>query len=188
MNDFTRLSSYDALIEAGFAVLNQTPKASLADIASAAGVGRATLHRYFSGREDLIKALCLKALEEMEQAADEASQHATSYSEALQQIFHAMIPLGSRQWFLGQEHVQHFSEVQKQLQRQEKDMRKAVHKARKEGLFHPQCPLDWIMQTYDHMIHVAWEMVRQEHLTVDQAAQLGWQTLISGLQNASLQS
>ncbi|WP_395373997.1 TetR/AcrR family transcriptional regulator [Marinicella sp. W31] len=187
MNKITRLTTSEAIIEAGFMVLNQNPKASLADIANTAGVGRATLHRYFSGRDNLIEAMSLKALKEMEQAADEASKNAQSYSEALHCIFVAMIPLGTRQWFLAQEHVQHFQKVKKAIDRQEKDMRNAVKKASKEGLFHPSCPLDWVMLSYDHMIHAAWEMVRLERLTVDQAAQLGWQTLIQGLQNANIQ-
>jgi len=186
MKNTTRLSPFDALIEAGFSVLNQNPKAALADIATAAGVGRATLHRHFSGRDDLIKAMSLRALQEMEQAADEASQDANSYSQALHNIFVAMIPLGTRLWFVSQQHIHTSAEVEAEAARQEKDMRKAIRKAQQEGLFHPDCPLDWIVQSYDHIIHAAWEMVRQQRLTTDQAAQLGWQTLIQGLKNANI--
>ena len=186
MKNITRLSTSEAILEAGFILLNQNPKATLADIAAAAGVGRATLHRHYSSRDDLIEAMSLRALQEIQQTADEASQHARSYSEALHNIFVAMIPLGARQWFLAQEHVQHLPAVKKTLQKQENEMRHAIKKATKEGLFDHNCPLDWIALSYDHMIHAVWEMVRLERLTVDQATQLGWQTLIQGLQHASL--
>lgn len=44
----------DQLVAAALTVLNADPAASMAQIATAAGVGRATLHRHFASREDLI--------------------------------------------------------------------------------------------------------------------------------------
>lgn len=177
-----RPSTENALIEAAFALLNQNPKASLADIAAHAGVGRATLHRHFSGREDLIQVLVLQAINETEAAADEASKHSDSYSAALEQIFKAIIPLGNRHWFLAQQHGQSDKKINRKLKQQNKAMSKLVNHAKIEGLFNSQLPNSWIMQTYDHMIHAAWEMIRTEQATISQATELAWQTLINGLQ------
>ena len=57
MTKSLRLSSRDAIIEAAFSVFSKNPSAALADVAERAGVGRATLHRHFASRDDLMRAL-----------------------------------------------------------------------------------------------------------------------------------
>lgn len=52
--------------------LNQHPTASLADLAAAADVGRATLHRYFAGRDDLLEELGSRSIDRWEQSLTEA--------------------------------------------------------------------------------------------------------------------
>lgn len=181
-----RPSAYAALIEAAFKRLNAEPTASLADIAAAAGVSRATLHRHFKGREDLVRALARQAQGETEQAADKASENASSYSDALRRILKAMILLGDRHWFLAQESMTEFPEIRAEYDRQQNEFIEAIEEARKEGLFNSSCPVEWIVQVYDHLIHAGWEMVRAGHVTHTQAADLAWLTLKSGLKKAKL--
>ncbi|MGJ8662416.1 MAG: TetR/AcrR family transcriptional regulator [Marinicella sp.] len=176
-----RPSTEAAIIEAAFELLNQNPKASLAQIAAHAGVGRATLHRHFSGRDDLIKTMAIQAINETEVAADSASQHSDSYSDALERIFKAIIPLGNRHWFLAQEQGQNDEKISRKIKQQNQTLYKVVNHAKNEGLFNPHIPSSWIMQTYDHMIHAAWVMIRTEQSTVAQATELAWNTLINGL-------
>ncbi|MEV4422080.1 TetR/AcrR family transcriptional regulator [Patulibacter sp. NPDC049589] len=56
----------DRLIAAALTVLNGDPTASMAQIAAAAGVGRATLHRHFATRDDLVLAIGARSLERWE--------------------------------------------------------------------------------------------------------------------------
>jgi AcrR family transcriptional regulator len=53
----------DALVAAAVRVLNADPGASMARIAEAAGVGRATLHRRFASREALVEAIGVLGLD-----------------------------------------------------------------------------------------------------------------------------
>ena len=186
MSRTLRPSTYDAIIEAAFTELNARPTASLADIAVAAGVGRATLHRHFTGRSDLIRALAMQALKETETAADTAAADARSYKDALQKILSAMIVLGDRHWFLAQEPIRQFEEVRIILDRQDDEFRQLLEAAKREGVFHRSCPTEWAAQTYDHLIHAAWEMVRDGHTTTKQASALAWVTLRKGLKHAKL--
>ncbi len=177
-----RPNTEQAIIEAAFMQLNKNPKASLADIAQLAGVGRATLHRHFSGRDELISVMAKLAIEETETAANLASQSSTSYSAALEHIFKAMIPLGSRHWFLSQEHISADEKIKRKLKKQDQDMTKLINKAKNEGLFKHH-PTAWITQAYDHMIHAAWTLIKTEQATTQQVTDWAWSTLVGGLQN-----
>ena len=57
---------------AAFLVFADDPAASLADVAKRAGVGRATLHRHFPGRPELMRALAKIAMTELDKAIEEA--------------------------------------------------------------------------------------------------------------------
>lgn len=49
--------SHEELVVSALRALNADPGASMAQIASVAGVGRATLHRHFATRDDLIREI-----------------------------------------------------------------------------------------------------------------------------------
>lgn len=52
----------DRLVAAALTALNADPGASMAAIAEAAGVGRATLHRHFAGRDELVLEIGTRSL------------------------------------------------------------------------------------------------------------------------------
>ena len=112
-----RVSSRDAILEAAFQLLNLRPTASLADIAARAGVGRATLHRHFPGRADLMRALAGQAMEELEAAVEHATRDAETHAKALERAMAAMIPLATRQWFLATDPVAHDPDIARRLAR-----------------------------------------------------------------------
>ncbi len=179
-----RPQSRDAIIEAAFQVFGADPRASLADIAERAGVGRATLHRHFKGRDDLMAALAHTAMAELEAAVAEATRDATSYSEALRLSMQAIVPLADRQWFLAAEAVEdaeHRREVSDGYTRQKRELADAVDAAKAEGLFGHDVPTAWIAEAFDNLLYAAWQLVRSGEATPTQAAALAWRTLTTGL-------
>ena len=176
-----RLQSRDAIIEAAFQVFSKDPTASLADIAERAGVGRATLHRHFSGRDDLMVALAHSAMRELDEVVDAAVADAPSYTEALKRSLAVVIPLADRQWFLSREPVEHDPEVMAGYRRQLQELAEAIDAAKAEGTFSAEVPTSWIVQAFDHLVYAAWESVRAGELTTNQAATLAWRTLTDGL-------
>lgn len=56
----------EAILEAAVDELARDPRASMADIARAAGVGRVTLYGHFSSREELVEAALLLVIERSE--------------------------------------------------------------------------------------------------------------------------
>lgn len=168
-----------ALMDAGFAVLCRNPGASLAEVAEAADVGRATLHRYFSSRADLFSALARYAMCELEEAASAATVDAQSYCDALRLVMGAIIPLAHRHMFLTQETLKD-TDLAEALAQQARDLRDLIDAAKKEGGLRHELPTEWIAQAYDHLIYAAWMMIQREEATPRQAADLAWTQFSKG--------
>ena len=181
MTNSIRLSSKDAIIEAGFTVFNKDPSASLSQIADVAGVGRATLHRHFPNRDDLIKTLAHTAIREMDETVENAIQGIETYSEIAKIIFDVLIPLGDRHGFLALEAFEHDDALKTEFERQKQDTRDMIEGLKEEGLLDISIPTSWAIQVYDHILFAAWESVKKGEATTSQAASLAWRTLINGL-------
>lgn len=181
MSSSIRPPTRDAIIEAAFAVLSKNPSAALSDVAARAGVGRATLHRHFASRDDLVRALALQANQEMDDAVDTACAPAKSYSEAVRLALQALIPLGDRHGFLALELFADDADMQAEFARQSRETADLMDAAKREGLFDKAVPTSWIVQAFDHLIYAGWESVSAGETTPDQAADLAWRTLTNGL-------
>jgi len=179
-----RIPAREAIIQSAFAVLGKNPSATLADVAARAGVGRATLHRHFASREDLMRELALLASKQMDSAVDAACAPAQSYSEAVRLALRALIPLGDRRWFLAIDLFADDPELQAEFARQNQETTELMDAAKREGLFDKSVPTSWIVQAFDHLLLAGWECVSAGELTQDQAADLAWRTLINGLGRA----
>ena len=181
MTNSLRPNTRDAIIDAAFAVFSKDPSAALSEVATLAGVGRATLHRHFASREDLVRQLAKIANDEMDQAVDEACAEVTSYSDAARRSLQALIPLGDRYGFLELEPLDNDPELKAAYARQKRETEDMVEAAKGEGLFDRTVPTSWIVQAYDHLLYAGWESVKAGETTPDQAADLAWRTLTTGL-------
>ncbi len=76
--------------------LNRHPTASLAELAAAAEVGRATLHRYFPGREDLLQELGARSLDRWELSLAEAGVAAAAAGDDAAAMRGCLLDLLSR--------------------------------------------------------------------------------------------
>ena len=70
--------------------------ANLAAVATAAGVSRATLYRYFPNREALLDALAVHALSQAGERLADAGLERTSVEEAIERIARAIVAVGDR--------------------------------------------------------------------------------------------
>ncbi|WP_143219758.1 TetR/AcrR family transcriptional regulator [Actinomadura sp. CNU-125] len=70
----------EQIIAAALRRLNVNPAASMAELAEAAGVSRATLHRHFAGRDELVDEIGTRALDRWEDALDATGVDAAAAS------------------------------------------------------------------------------------------------------------
>ncbi|NUV98856.1 TetR/AcrR family transcriptional regulator [Streptomyces sp. CAI 127] len=89
-----------AVLDAAAAEWARDPAVSLSRIAAAAGVGRATVHRYFPDREHLRSALTSDSWSSLHTAIAEAAPGTGSVLEVIDRIVSAMVHVGDRVLFL----------------------------------------------------------------------------------------
>ena len=100
-----RLRTPAAILAAAARLLAEDADASMADLAGAAGVGRATLYRYYPSREALIAALSTEARAELAGRLADAGLEAVGVEEAIGRIVRAVLTVGDRYAVLVREQV-----------------------------------------------------------------------------------
>lgn len=90
------LRNRGAILDAAIDVLAVAPSASLAEVATRAGLGRATLYRHFESREALSAAIREEALARAGAALAGARLEDLQVRDGVRQAAAALIPLGMR--------------------------------------------------------------------------------------------
>ncbi|MGP8060212.1 MAG: TetR/AcrR family transcriptional regulator [Acidimicrobiales bacterium] len=93
-----------AILDAAALVFSrQGTSAGMNDVADAAGVGRATVYRYFPNRDALVQALFEDALEDMAVRLDEAEIDRVPVAEGIARTARALVGASSKYAFLSHE-------------------------------------------------------------------------------------
>ncbi len=174
-----RLESREAILTAALELFSTNPGTSLAVVAARAGVGRATLHRHFASRDDLIRELAFSALD----ATDEAVagiENAPDARAALEQMFERLVPLADRFHFLARVTVDD-PEIDRRYAAQLDGLATLVASLRAEGLVAAAAPTAWAVRVADALIWTAWSAVADGSVPAREAAPLAAQTFLQGL-------
>ena len=171
----------EAILDAAIDTLSRNPGASLSDVATRAGVGRASLHRHFPSRRDLIAAVTRQCMDEMDAALEAALEGAGSARERLSKTLEAIVPLGDRYHFLA---IEAFDDQGLQ-ERHEADLEWArTPGGRVEGgsrVIAADVPRTWAIANIDAQVWLAWSEVATGNIAPAHAADLAFRTLLEGL-------
>lgn len=90
----------DHVLRSAASLLTRKSTSTMDEVAKAAGISRATLHRLFAGRDVLVRALEALGIEECEAALDAARLDEGSASDAVRRLVHAIEPAAGLLAFL----------------------------------------------------------------------------------------
>lgn len=173
-----------ALLDAAADLLVRKPGASLAEIAAHANISKATLHRYFSGREDLILALGHRAMETVEAVIQASHPDDDSALAALTRITEGMIPLANKVFFLLNEPILDtdagFRSVEARVMT---PIQRVIERGQAHGEFRGDLPADWLTHTLSFLLYATWYAIQSGELAPKHAPALLLTTVLHGMEN-----
>lgn len=175
--------SRKALMEAGINTLLLNSDASMSEIAERAGVGRATLYRHFSTREQLILAIALESLEETDKACAHIHEQKLNGRAAIEEVFYSIMPLADRFHFLLSlwNVVDNNKQLKQIYDRQLAQLENRIKEAKQEKTIKKSIPNDWLVVVIDNLIYSGWLCVNQNQMTPKQVAKLSINTFFDGV-------
>lgn len=171
-----------ALLDAATLVLCKNSGASLAEVASVAGVGRTTLHRYFPTRKALVRALVADALDRVAHAIADADPSHGTVIDALQRVADTVIPLGPSLRFLAAEpNVYEGTDLLRRWYDALEPVADAVRRGQADGSIRSELPVTWVVDSFAGAILTAWDSVDEGRLAPQEAPRLVLSTVLFGV-------
>lgn len=170
----------EAIAEAAMRVLAEQPAASMAEIAEASGLGRATLYRHFRTRADLVRAIQRQALDSASEAIAACGLAAHPAPHALRCAVEALVGVGDRYRMLGRE----VSLDPRLLERQQSVARpllETIRRGQRRGELRRDVPAAWVLASMGSLLVLALREIGAGRLTPEAAAAAVAATLLEGV-------
>ena len=180
MSDRRSEKSRAALLASARRLLPRQPDVSLVEVAEQAGVGRATLYRHFRDKRELVDALCLITLAELDEAGAQIDRQARSARQAFELLFRALGPLADRLPIVELAEQSRNEAVQRAVARQNREICDLVEWARQEGVMRSDLPTDWIVRLVNYLVGLCWESQQAGECSPEEASALALSTLFDG--------
>jgi TetR/AcrR family transcriptional regulator, mexCD-oprJ operon repressor len=170
----------EAIIEAAVTCLANDPDASVASVASAAGVGRITLYGHFKTRAELVDAALVRTLERCDEILA-ATDTTGDPAEALARLVAASWQLVHQ--FRNILHAAHRELPAERIRgvhdRVLRRIQSLIERGQRSGAFRADLPKHWLMTTAVSLMHAAAEDVTAGRVKADHAADLITATLLA---------
>jgi TetR/AcrR family transcriptional regulator, mexCD-oprJ operon repressor len=149
----------DHVLRSAAALLTRRASATMDEVARAAGIGRATLHRHFAGREALVKALEALGIQETEAALDRARLDDGPAEDALRRFVAAVEPAAGLLAFLVTENQLFEDEVHAGWNRIDARISALFRRGQEGGEFRIDLPPAWLTEALYGLIGAcAWSI------------------------------
>jgi AcrR family transcriptional regulator len=149
-----------AILEAAAHVLAEDADAALDDVASAAGVGRATLYRHFESRDALLEALRAQAVDEVGRRFAEASLDRVAVDVAVERIVRAILVVGDRYSVLmreGRDRSEH-PQAERLIRA---PIRAVIERGRRDGSIRSDLPADTLVHLFGGLLGAGIRLVSE---------------------------
>jgi len=169
-----------AILDAAALVLSaKGDSASMEDVASAAGVGRATIYRYFPSRDDLLSALAEVAIDDAHRRIVEADLERAPVPEALARIIRAVVACGIKFSVLTNDH----SHVDRgRVESLIRDPIQAVfRRGQDEGIMRTDLTTDILVDLFGGLTKVALQIAGDDELGAEEASAVITSIFLNGV-------
>ena len=172
----------DDLLNTAVATLAANPGASLQEIAERAGISRATLHRRFAGRDELVLAIGDWAIGQVEQISASVEERSLVGRAALEAILEQGIALAPKLGFLISEHsleydVTFMARVEAAMTR----WHHVVEEGQRRGEIRIDLPARWIVDAIEGLFIAVFHGQRRGFTAPADALRLVRLTLLEGI-------
>jgi AcrR family transcriptional regulator len=176
------------LLQVAAEVLVADPRASLGEVAAAAGVGRTTLHKRYPTRDALLLAVAHDSVDRFADAVADSgiallAPHATAAeaTAALHRLVEALVPLGARLEFLLRQPSLDDPALVARLEQLDAPIEECIRRAQRAGAVRREMPVWWVASTLYALVYSAWDGVARGRLAVRDAPDLAFGTLLAGI-------
>jgi TetR/AcrR family transcriptional repressor of mexCD-oprJ operon len=161
-----------AILDAAEALLDERRAASIAAVATRAGVSRVTVYAHFSTREAILEAVIERAVGRAAVAFDDATAGASSAADALERAIRASWAELSRHTAIAAAAAAQLSPdaLRRTHEPAYADARRLFEAGMERGEFRDDVPVEWLLSVFHALLHTAGDDVRAGRL--DDAAAL----------------
>ncbi|MBY8884353.1 TetR/AcrR family transcriptional regulator [Streptomyces sp. PTM05] len=164
------------------ALLTRRATASLDEIARAAGVSRATLHRHFPGREALVRALGALGVAQTEERLDAARVEEGDPVEAVRRLIEEAIPVSGFLAFLyGENQLYDDAELNAGWARIDERVSALFHRGQEQGLFRYDLTPAWLCEALYALIAASAWSVQDGKMAPRDSARMVGDLLLGGM-------
>ena len=168
------------ILEAATALLAVNPGASMAEIAEASGLVRATLYRHFPTRDDLLREMYKAALDEALQAILSVEPERGKVGPAIARVVDALLVVGDRYRILSEER-RGYPELRDQEEAVGAPMIALVERGQRSGEIRDDLPLRWIVASLGSLVNEALRAVGRGDIDRSEAGLVVTATLLESM-------
>ncbi|MBP2401970.1 TetR/AcrR family transcriptional regulator [Streptomyces syringium] len=172
----------DHVLAEAAALLTRKPTASMDEIAKAAGISRATLHRHFAGRDALVRALEDLGIEQFERALDEARTEEGDAAEALRRLIAATEPVAGIMAFLYTENQLYEAGLNEGWNRLDARVTGLFQRGQEEGAFRLELSPAWLTEALYGLIGAGAWAVQDGRVAAKDRTRMVAELLLGGAQ------
>ena len=176
-----RVGARDALLQAATQLLARNPGATLEEVSLEAGVGRATLFRYFPTRSELLREVGVAAMARLEGSLDQVDLSAGSSVDKLGRLVDALVPWGEQlRFLLVASELYEDEALARAEERIDARILPVFRAAKADGTLRADIPDGWLFEAFEALLYASWTAVAKGGVARKDAGPLLLETLLHG--------
>lgn len=177
----------EQVLRTAAALLARKASATMDEVAKAAGIGRATLHRHFAGRDALVRALEDLGIQEFEAALDAARLEEGAAPDALRRLVAAVEPGAGLLGFLVNENQLFQGEVNEGWDRLDARVSAFFRRGQERGEFRIDLTPAWLTEALYGLLGAGVWSVQQGRVAANDFSYMIAELLLGGARRSVTQ-